>query len=66
MMKIVFWLVPTKMKIIGYSLSMLEVKLCSYSRETKILFTKLKELSTTCVNSLIAIMFLDPKFLLIR
>jgi hypothetical protein len=53
-----------QVKIIGYSLSRLEVKLYSYSWKTKILFTKLKKLGT-CANSLIIIMSMDPKLLFI-
>jgi hypothetical protein len=53
-----------QMKIISYSLSRLDVKLYSYSWETKIILIKLKKLGT-CANSSITIMSMDPKLLFI-
>jgi hypothetical protein len=50
-----------QVKIIGYSLLRLEIKLCSYSRKKINLFGKLKKLGTTCANSSITIVFMDPK-----
>jgi hypothetical protein len=55
------WCPPSE----NYRLFIIKVgaKLCSYSKETKLLFTKLEELGTTCANSSITILSMDPKLL---
>jgi hypothetical protein len=51
-------------KIIGYSLSRLKINV-PIDEKQKYIFTTLKELSTTCANSSMALMCMDPKLLLI-